>query len=216
MAMIKCENCGKEISDKSVKCVHCGLKVHEKIKCNECGKLIDKDSKSCPNCGCPIKKKTKKIYIIIISIILLILIIGLFIGINFVNKEKKIFNNNLKEVVDKINEGVSLSNECGLLIKNTLYNNTLNNLLLNTEYNNKVNLIKNNQNEVNNLMKKINNPLDLFEDELDELEDYYDEYLEFSNLVINPRSNLVMFNRNFDEEYNDVMSEYNKLMRYIK
>ncbi len=213
MAMIKCENCGKEISDKSAKCVHCGNKINEKIKCAECGKLIDKDSKSCPNCGCPIKKNSKKICIIIISIILLILIIGLFIGINYVNKEKKIFNNNLKEVANKINEGVSLSNECGLIIKN---NNSLNNLLINTEYNNKVNLIKNNQNEVNNLMKKINNPLDLFEDELDVLEDYYDEYLEFSNLVINPKSNSVMFNRNFDEEYNEVMSEYNKLMRYIK
>ena len=210
MAMIKCEKCGKEISDKSVKCVYCGNKINEKIKCTECGKSIDKETEVCPNCGCPIKKKSKKIYIIIISIIL---IIGLFIGINYVNKEKKVFDNNLKEIVNKINEGVRLSNECGLIIKD---NNTLNNLLLNTDYNTKVSLIKNNQNEVNNLMKKINNPLDIFEDEMDVLEDYYDEYLEFSNLVINPRVNSVMFNRNFDEEYNDVMSEYNKLMRYIK
>ena len=30
MALIKCNECGKEISDKATKCVHCGKKVISK------------------------------------------------------------------------------------------------------------------------------------------------------------------------------------------
>jgi hypothetical protein len=29
MALIKCEECGKDISSKSNKCVHCGIKIHQ-------------------------------------------------------------------------------------------------------------------------------------------------------------------------------------------
>ena len=50
MAMIKCEECGKDISDKAVACIHCGA-VLDKPKriCLECGKDITEDK--CMNCG---------------------------------------------------------------------------------------------------------------------------------------------------------------------
>lgn len=39
MALIKCNECGKEISDKAVRCPYCGVFVEEDqlIKCSECG-----------------------------------------------------------------------------------------------------------------------------------------------------------------------------------
>ena len=43
MALIKCPECGKEISDKSEKCIHCGFpfKQNENTTCNINGKEYD-------------------------------------------------------------------------------------------------------------------------------------------------------------------------------
>lgn len=51
MALIKCKNCGEEISDKSTKCVHCGYNTECSIThfCPECGKEFD--NIKCMNCG---------------------------------------------------------------------------------------------------------------------------------------------------------------------
>lgn len=48
--MIKCPECGKEISDKAVSCPGCGAVVKRKY-CQHCGEMIDNDCIICPNCG---------------------------------------------------------------------------------------------------------------------------------------------------------------------
>lgn len=55
MALIKCKECNKDISDKATVCVHCGCPIKNETKyyCDECGKVITKKNKVCPNCGCP-------------------------------------------------------------------------------------------------------------------------------------------------------------------
>lgn len=60
MALIKCKNCGKEISDKATNCVHCGIDTREKEKniCKECGKDIDDNT--CKYCGFDNTKKEFK------------------------------------------------------------------------------------------------------------------------------------------------------------
>ena len=59
MAMILCPECGKEISDKAKKCIHCGKILIEEVKplkyCAECGKEIEFDATDCPFCGCPVE-----------------------------------------------------------------------------------------------------------------------------------------------------------------
>lgn len=54
MALIKCDECKKEISDKATICPHCGCPIEEKAFCNECGKEINLNDEICKNCGCPI------------------------------------------------------------------------------------------------------------------------------------------------------------------
>lgn len=68
MALIRCPKCGKEISDKAKRCIHCGnvitgnLKfpaeekqsVYNTILCPECGKEISDNEEECPHCGCPL------------------------------------------------------------------------------------------------------------------------------------------------------------------
>jgi len=58
MALIKCDECGRDISDKAVSCPGCGCPVAVKtsvdtIKCEECGKEIDLTASHCPECGFP-------------------------------------------------------------------------------------------------------------------------------------------------------------------
>lgn len=57
MALVKCKNCGKEISDKSKQCIHCGFEPKEIVKniCKECGKEIEDNI--CNYCGYDNNKK---------------------------------------------------------------------------------------------------------------------------------------------------------------
>ncbi len=59
MALIKCRECGKEISDKSTKCINCGASISKPIFCSECGLEIMPNQTECPNCGNKLKKVVK-------------------------------------------------------------------------------------------------------------------------------------------------------------
>ncbi|MEG0857924.1 MAG: zinc ribbon domain-containing protein, partial [Terrisporobacter sp.] len=64
MAIIKCEQCQREISDKAKKCIHCGkvfVEEVEDIKCSECDTILSKEDEICPNCGCPVEYESKEI-----------------------------------------------------------------------------------------------------------------------------------------------------------
>ena len=51
MAIIKCPECGHQISDKAPVCPSCGVEIAGKtIKCPQCGEVYFKDQKMCPNC----------------------------------------------------------------------------------------------------------------------------------------------------------------------
>ena len=55
MALIKCPECGREISDKAPTCPGCGFAPASVRKCEECGEVILPGVAACPNCGCPIE-----------------------------------------------------------------------------------------------------------------------------------------------------------------
>ena len=50
MAMIKCSECKKEMSDKALKCPNCGCPNVPKIKCPECGEF-KLAHRVCGHCG---------------------------------------------------------------------------------------------------------------------------------------------------------------------
>lgn len=54
MALIKCPECGKEVSDQAASCPNCGTPLNtasSKKFCKHCGEQIDKDCVVCPKCG---------------------------------------------------------------------------------------------------------------------------------------------------------------------
>ena len=148
MAIIKCPNCNKDISDKATECVHCGH-VFENITkrtCGECGADINESDNICNNCGFPIKEnvelqkvelssvnidnaisnnKVKKVLIILIIIIVVILSVKWFN--NF--KSKKLediansrYETNLDMILFEILDGSVSAETCGNKIKKVWYN----------------------------------------------------------------------------------------------
>lgn len=56
MALVKCKECGKEISSNAKICPNCGYKNDVKT-CPECGKIVKHTDTVCPDCGYPLQKK---------------------------------------------------------------------------------------------------------------------------------------------------------------
>ena len=55
MALVKCPECGNDVSDKAQSCPHCGFPLEkQETACPECGKELSADDTYCPNCGYPI------------------------------------------------------------------------------------------------------------------------------------------------------------------
>ncbi|MGI6242339.1 MAG: zinc-ribbon domain-containing protein [Prevotella sp.] len=51
MAIIKCPECGRQISDKAPVCPNCGAEIAGKvIRCTQCGEVYFNDQEFCPNC----------------------------------------------------------------------------------------------------------------------------------------------------------------------
>ena len=51
MALVKCKECGKEISDAAYACPNCGFHVDKMKFCKFCGEKIPDDSVICSSCG---------------------------------------------------------------------------------------------------------------------------------------------------------------------
>lgn len=53
--LIKCPECGHQVSDQAKTCPECGIEIAGKItRCPDCGEIIFKEQAACPNCHCVI------------------------------------------------------------------------------------------------------------------------------------------------------------------
>ncbi|MEE3383795.1 MAG: zinc ribbon domain-containing protein [Prevotella sp.] len=59
MAIIKCPECGHQVSDRAPVCPSCGVEIAGNInKCTRCGEVFFRDEHFCPNCHQPVEGKT--------------------------------------------------------------------------------------------------------------------------------------------------------------
>lgn len=152
MALMNCPKCGRQISDKATKCVHCNYElVKIEKRCPECQEIINEDIEICPKCGCPIngnngsannelqkvevikvRVNSKKIIIIcIVALMAICTVVGVIIGVKKHNDKKaenlhieqvNDYADNYSEVSRKILSGAADAESCGNLIKSVWYN----------------------------------------------------------------------------------------------
>ena len=107
MALIRCNECGHEVSDRASECPNCGCPIEKGNCCIECGQPIPDGVNECPNCGYPTQdnlthgfesaKKSKNGLIWLISIFALSVLLGG--GYYLFDKA----NGAAREKVDKVN-----------------------------------------------------------------------------------------------------------------
>ena len=147
MALIKCPVCGREISNKSERCIHCGAVIAKssEIKCVECGTIFSDELSACPVCGCPVKQENntfvqsenqisksnqsvrkKKNRFVLILIIVLIIIVGTLLCASVIsenNKQKIIkYEEDLRSVTVSIGKSAADAVDCGNTIAQVWYN----------------------------------------------------------------------------------------------
>lgn len=55
MAIIKCPECGHQVSDKAATCPSCGVEIAGRVmRCPECGAVVFKNQEVCPDCHYPL------------------------------------------------------------------------------------------------------------------------------------------------------------------
>ena len=142
MALIKCPVCGREISDQSKQCVHCGfvlVRTNTQKICRECGHVLSENDTICRNCGCPVdteaapitekratrinhpdKKKKSLTKIIVPAIIALVVIAAIIVGLLIVRKGNYV--RNLQEISLEMLNGAAEAESAGNLLHKVWYN----------------------------------------------------------------------------------------------
>lgn len=65
MAIIKCPECGHQVSDKAPVCPNCGVEIADKVtKCPDCGEVYFSADSMCPHCYRPTTKKTEPVPVV--------------------------------------------------------------------------------------------------------------------------------------------------------
>lgn len=107
MALIKCTECGKDISDKAVACPHCGCPIAKDSERNDSEtKVGTANNKTAEPKEMP-KKKSKKMLFIVIPFILIALFFGIVMKFgqtdieNELEMVEKLFSLNYKEILSE-------------------------------------------------------------------------------------------------------------------
>lgn len=252
MALINCPQCGKEVSDKASTCPGCGYVLTKKEPnlvstnvCKECNEVFPIDAGICPNCGCPIEKmdeisktetdnvsiakKSKKKYIII-SIVAVLLIIAGIVGFFVIRsiKEQKVsddYAKNLEIATNTMMSGSSnakesdpdtdkyTKNDENVFYKD--FNDSLSALFSDSIFMSKINSIQDNQETVSSLMKQLQDPPEEFEEAYTAIKNFYDAYIELTELSINANGSYNTFSSDFTNFDSKILKYYKAMDMYI-
>lgn len=233
LKVLVCEKCGKEISEDEKFCTNCGCPVTKKDGSSENEKNLPQQVEI-TKINIPIFKK-KAFWISIVSVF--IVAIGSILGIKvYQDKQIEKYYANLQLIGLTMLTGASEAESAGGLIHdvwyNTIYdkydattykytrgetdfNDSLENLFSDEDFSKKISSIKTNQETVDSLMKDLKNPPKKYEDAYRDLRSFYDSYVEFTNLVINPKGSLQSFTSNFNDADTKTVNGYKTMKLYL-
>lgn len=232
MALIKCPECEKEISDKVKSCPNCGYPIEmddnetQKVELSSVNIKLDKDKKS---------KITRGIALITV---ILLLCAGGYFFIKSQNKKSKTeeYKNNViilkAAMISSGTEAEELLNLISKVWVNSIYededaetnkytkpdgyfvsnfNTALKNLFADNTTVQTVESIKDGQENVSEIMKKLNNPPEEYKSIYDTVMDMYTAYQSITDLAVNPQGNIQSFNDNKRERIDKFMELYKKI-----
>ncbi len=203
------------------------------IKCPECGKEISDTIKKCPNCGYKNKKKLNKKKIVIICIISLVLLIGGCISIitiknnNTKQQEKLVqeYDSLIVETGAKIYVNGVLAQYYSGGIADAWYdcikskycsdfNTSIKNYMSQNEKG--LTTLKDNKTEIENNVQKLKSvPTNDYQDAYEKIVEFYGYYSKLVDCATNPSGNYTTYISNYNNYSSDFKSAYNQLIVLI-
>lgn len=203
------------------------------VKCPECGKEISDTIKKCPNCGYKNKKKLNKKKIVIICIISLVLLIGGCISIitiknnNTKQQEKLVqeYDSLIVETGAKIYVNGVLAQYYSSGIADSWYDcikskycSDFNTRIKNYMSQNEKGLttLKDNKAEIEKNMQKLKSvPTNDYQDAYEKIVEFYGYYSKLVDCATNPSGNYTTYISNYNNYSSDFKSAYNQLIVLI-
>lgn len=232
MALIKCPECEREISDKVNSCPNCGYPMEvdnneaQKVELSSVNIKVDKNKKS----------KILRGILSIISVFVICIAGYSFIKLQSEKSKTEEYRNNITNLkvamISSGSEAEELLNLTSKVWTNAIYENedietnqytkpkgffvsnfniALENLFNDGEIIQTVKNIKDGQMNVSEIIKKLNNPPEEYKSIYDTLMDMYTSYQSITDLAVNPKGNLQTFNNNKNEKIDKFMELYNKV-----
>ena len=185
------------------------------IKCPECGKEISDTVKKCPNCGYKNKKKLNRKKIVIICIISLVLLIGGCVSIItiIVKTGAEIYVNGV--LAQYYSSGIASAwYDC---IENRYCSNFSNSIKVYMAQNEKaLTSLKDNKTEIEKSMQKLKSvPSNDYQDAYEKIVEFYGYYSKLVNCATNPSGNYTTYISNYNNYSSDFKSAYNQLIVLI-
>lgn len=203
------------------------------IKCPECGKEISDTIKKCPNCGYKVKKQVNKKKMFIIGIISLILLIGgcatiMVIKNNNIKQQEKLvqeYDNLIVETGAKIyvNGVLAQYHSSGIAgvwydcIKSKYCSDFSNSIKSYMTQNEKaLTSLKDNKTEIEKSMQKLKSvPTNDYQDAYEKIVEFYGYYSKLVDCATNPSGNYTGYLSNYNSYSSDFKSAYNQLIVLI-
>lgn len=200
------------------------------IKCTECGKKISDTIKKCPNCGYTNKKRLSKKMIIILVIMSLILLIGSFLVIkisrdNHIKQQEKLiqeYDDLIVETGAKIYLNGFLPQYYSSKIANVWYEcikatycNDFNSKISEFMRLSKKGLatIEEKKSEIEKNMQKLKNvPTSDYKDVYEKIAEFYNYYSKLVECATNPSGNYTNYISNYNNYISEFNSTYNQLI----
>ena len=200
MALIKCPECNKEISDKVKACPYCGYPFEQQ---EEAQKV------EISSVNIKMKKENKKKIIILDNInkMKVQMIITGSEAEGLMNKTSMVWSNAIFKKSDSETDKYTMVN--GEFVDD--FNDALSNLFLDSETLDTISSIKDGQVKVANIIKDLKNPPKEYEKVYDTITDLSTAFISVTDFAINPKGNLQTFNKNVQEKIDKFMDLYNTL-----
>lgn len=185
-------------------------------------------------------KKRKPWYVV--KIVLVIFALTIVIGGIYIYNEYRNYEylQQLATAADTMMAGAAKLEECGILIGSTWhnaifkqsdpqtdkftkpngyfvsdFNEALTALSEDEEFQNKIEEIRDYQDEINSLMGKIKNPPSKYEALYTQTQNLYDDYMELNMLVLLCNGSCKSFSEDFDTIRSNIIKDYHKLQQYF-